>query len=389
MTVPSRQRRRLRRALDVTGCVILAVLVITVSSGAGGRLPPVGDILNTGAGVWRLAADADVAHPETISLSGLSQPATIAFERNGLAHISAGTDLDLFRSIGYVHARHRLAQMDLTRRQGLGELAEVVGSAGLESDRFERDLGLRRAAERDWATMPADDPSRGVLLAYSGGVNAAIREFVRTDRLPTFFTMLDYQPRAWSPVDSLVVQRMVAQRISFDRQTMVFSYAEKAMGREAFDEWFPTIPGNKQHPYDVGPFKKLPLTPLPTRAYPVDPVPANQGKQSPTPTPTPAPAPAPVAAAATDGFGERFGPLQERLSKLPPDAIHGLGNSNAWVISGSRTESGAAILATDPHLDFSLPSIWYQLEGRSPGYQFSGITTPGIPVPLLGKTDEL
>lgn len=379
MTVHSQQRRRLRRVLDLAGSVLLAVLVIVVSAGAGGLIPPVGAILNTGAGVWRLSADADAAHPEDITLPGLNGPVTVGFESNGLAHVTAGTDQDLFRSIGYVHARFRLTQMDLTRRQGRGELAEVVGRDALNSDLFERDLGLRRAAERDWAVMAADDPARAVLLAYSDGVNTAIHELIKQDRLPAMFTVFDYEPRDWTPVDSLLVQRMVAQRITFDRNAVVFSYAMKAMGRKAFDEWFPTVPTIKQHPYDVGPFKKLPLTPMPVGAFPVEPVavrPANATQDPPPPTPTP------------QGMGDQFGPLRDRLDKLPPDITHGIGNSNTWVVAGSRTESGKPILATDPHLDFSLPSIWYQLEGRSPGYKFSGSTTPGIPVPLLGKTDN-
>src|SRR5262249_51542455 len=126
-------------------------------------------------------------------------------------------------------------------------------------------------------------------------------------------------------------------------------------------------------------FTKLPLDPLPVRAFPVQgqPIAPTAATQSPAPTP-----PTP------QGMADPFASLEDRLSKLPPDAIHDVGNSNSWVIAGSRTESGQPILATDPHLDFSLPSIWYQLEGCSPGYQFSGSTTPGIPVPLLGKTDS-
>ncbi|NUP77250.1 MAG: penicillin acylase family protein, partial [Nonomuraea sp.] len=99
------------------------------------------------------------ARPETVSLPGLTAPATVAFEDNGLAHVTAGDDDDLFRTIGYVHARFRLSQMDLTRRQAQGELAEIVGPDALESDRFERDLGLRRAARRDWAALP-EGPAR-------------------------------------------------------------------------------------------------------------------------------------------------------------------------------------------------------------------------------------
>ncbi|RSN11511.1 hypothetical protein DMB42_13050 [Nonomuraea sp. WAC 01424] len=349
--------RHLRRTLEVGGGVILAAAVLVPSATGLAGLPALGATLNPGGGVWRPAADAGPARAETVSLPGLSAPATVAFEDNGLAHVTAGVDADLFRTIGYVHARFRLAQMDLTRRQAQGELAEIVGPDALESDRFERDLGLQRAARRDWAALPAG-PARETLTAYSRGVNDAIRELVRDHRLPTLFTVLGYEPREWTPVDSLAVQRLVGQKISFDEQAVRFSFAQKALGQKVFDQWFPVVPGNRQQPYDKGPFKKLPLEPLPVRAYPADGVPA-------------------------DGAP---GPLGTPPTTVPAAAVHSLGNSNSWVVSGSRTASGAPILSADPHLPYSLPSIWYQLEGSSPGYHFSGVTTPGIPVPLLGKT---
>ncbi|NUT43080.1 MAG: penicillin acylase family protein, partial [Thermoactinospora sp.] len=306
------------------------------------------------------------ARPETVSLPGLTAPATVAFEDNGLAHVTAGDDDDLFRTIGYVHARFRLSQMDLTRRQAQGELAEIVGPDALESDRFERDLGLRRAARRDWAALP-EGPARKTLVAYSRGVNDAIGELVRDHRLPTLFTVLGYEPRPWTPVDTLAVQRLVGQKISFDEQAVRFSFAQKALGQKVFDQWFPVVPGNRQQPFDKGPFKKLPLTPLPKRAYPEDGGPAAAAGQPATPPTLP--------------------PTTLPPTTVPASAVHTMGNSNSWVVSGSRTASGAPILSADPHLPYSLPSIWYQLEGSSPGYHFSGATTPGIPVPLLGKTD--
>jgi penicillin amidase len=353
-------RRLIRRTLDVTGGVVLAAVVLVPSFTGTAGLPALGAALDPAGGVWRAAADAGVARAEDVSLPGLAEPVSVAFEDNGLAHVTAGDDNDLFRAIGYVHARFRLSQMDLTRRQAQGELSEIVGPDALESDRFERDLGLQRAARRDWAAMP-DGPARTALVAYSRGVNDGIHQLVRDHRLPTLFTVLGYQPREWTPVDTLAVQRLVGQKISFDEQAVRFAFAQKALGQKVFDEWFPVIPANRQHPYDKGPFKKLPLAPLPARAYPVEgvlsaePIPQSRASQAPT--------------------------------TVPAGAIHSMGNSNSWVVSGKRTASGAPILSADPHLPYSLPSIWYQIEGSSPGYHFTGVTTPGIPVPLLGKTD--
>jgi penicillin G amidase len=384
VTSPTKRRRKyrgLRRGLDVTGSAVFALLVLVASVVGAGPLPALGAVLNTGTGVWRLAGDADRAHPEDVELPGLRASATVSFEDNGLAHVNATDDRDLFQVIGYVHARHRLTQMDLARRQARGELSEVIGPQTLMSDQFQTDLGLRKAAERDWARMPDDSQAKRTLLDYSAGVNAAIAELTREDRLPAMFKLLGYEPREWTPVDSLAIQRVVGQRISFDEQSMVFSYAANALPPDVFAEWFPEIPGNRQHPYDKGPFEKLPLGPLPVRAYPTDS--AASGHSSP-PRTSPTPTAEPPATQSTD-----FGPLLERMRALPSSSVHRLGNSNAWAVSGSRTESGGAILANDPHLEYSVPSVWYQIEGRSPGYRFTGVTTPGIPVPLIGKTDDI
>lgn len=388
-------RQRKRRWLDVTGSMVLGLMVLAASVIGVGPLPALGGVLNTGTGVWRLAGDADRAHQEDIRLAGLSKPATVSFEDNGLAHVNAATDNDLFRVIGYLHARYRLTQMDLARRQARGELSEVIGPQALKSDMFQTDLGVRQAAERDWVRRSADTEAKRALLAYTAGVNTGINQLIHSDRLPTMFKLLGYRPRQWSPVDSLAIQRVVGQRISFDEQAMVFSYASKVLPSKVFDEWFPEIPGNRQHPYDTGPFTKHPLQPLPIRTYPGEPVPATHrapaGSAPATiapPTPTPG-AVAPAGATQYNGAAPNLDPLLKRIRSLPTSSVHRLGNSNAWAVSGSRTKSGRAILANDPHLEYSVPSVWYQLEGRSPGYHFTGITTPGIPVPLAGKTDDI
>ncbi|HEX8870747.1 MAG TPA: penicillin acylase family protein, partial [Lentzea sp.] len=188
------KRVSLRRVLDVLGGLVFALLVLVPSVTGLGALPALGGALNPGTGVWRISADAGTAQSGDLTLPGLKQPATVSFEDNGLAHVKTGDDADLFRVVGYLHARFRLVQMDLTRRQASGTLSEVIGAATLEVDRFERDLGLRRAAERDWAALKDDNPAKTTLQAYSDGVNAAMRELRSDNRMPTQFAVLGYEP---------------------------------------------------------------------------------------------------------------------------------------------------------------------------------------------------
>jgi len=310
------------------------------------------------------------------------QLALEAHEPPGMTHIAAATDADLFRVIGYVHARFRLVQMDLERRQALGELAAVLGPSGLSSDTFELDLGLVRAAQRDWNQMTENDPARQALIAYSQGVNAAISQLESQGRLPAVFKLLGYRPQPWTPLDSLAVQELMAQTLSFTDVPLNFWYAARRLPVSVLNAWFPTIPTNPQFPWDPGPYRKLPLAPLPVRADP--------GAGSPAAVPV-ADGPAarvPRSAITTAQFADAAGPLERRLAALPSNAMHTIGNSNAWVIAGNRTQSGKPILSGDPHLQLTLPSDWYPVQASSPSYHFSGVTLPGLPVPLMGNTDS-
>jgi penicillin G amidase len=378
----------LRRAADCIGAVVAAGLVIVLSaSGAGAVVPPLGQLLNAGTGLWRLSPESGTASSSSITLPSLSKPATVSFTASGMTSITAGTDQDLFRLMGYTQARFRLVQMDLERRQALGQLSAVVGRSALSSDTFELDLGLGRAAERDWAQLAPNDPARRALVSYSQGVNAAITQLEHAHQLPTVFKALGYQPQPWTPVDSLAIQRLMTQTLSFSDAPLTFSYASRAVPASVFNAWFPTISENPQVPWDPGPYQKLPLSPLPVMA---DPGPASPGTVASDGT-SASGGVADSATASSRAMGQldaAVGPLEERLAALPANAMHTIGNSNAWVIAGSRTQSGQPILSGDPHLQLTLPSDWFQMEATSPSYHFTGVTLPGIPAPLMGSTDS-
>src|ERR1700730_4178857 len=156
-------------------------------------LPALGPAFNPSTGAWTMAADAVGVGNQTLHLAGLQGQVRITLEQDGTAHVVALSDHDLFLGVGYLHARFRLFQMDLLRRQGEGRLSEVVGKAALESDRFELQLGLLRTAQQEWAHASAD--SKLALNAYAQGVNDRIDEAKRTHQLPAMFDLLNYQPQ--------------------------------------------------------------------------------------------------------------------------------------------------------------------------------------------------
>ncbi|GAA1964533.1 penicillin acylase family protein [Catenulispora subtropica] len=371
------------RAASLAGALALAVAVLQVSVAGAGTIPPLGAAVNPGTGVWITADQGDPPHDQTLTLPGLSGTATVSFEANGTAHIKAATDSDMYRALGYTHARFRLFEMDLARRQAEGRLAETTNDpAALPSDEYELDLGLLRASQRDWAALPADSPARAVLTEYAQGVNSAIAQMKKDNTLPLYYKLMNFSVEQWTPIDSLAVQRLETQTLAFDPLPTAYSYIAGAFGEQKFEQLYQAVGQNPQYPYDPGPYQKLPLTPIPARA---------DG------TPTPTGGTVPQASSTSQEFQigssqqaiDASAQFQDRLSQLPANAYHTIGDSNAWVVSGKLTASGKAILASDPHLNLTMPSIWYQVELRSPSYQLAGVTVPGIPAVLDGKNQHI
>ena len=356
---PGRRRRpRLLPLVNLASAVLVAAAVLYAAFEPAGPLPALGPAFNPVTGAWTMAADARDTD-RTVHAAGLDQPVRVLLEQDGTAHITAQTDHDLYLATGYVHARFRLFQMDLLRRQGAGRLSEIVGKAALDTDRFELQLGLLRTAQAEWNALSADDPSRAALLAYAQGVNDRIAEARSTHQLDAMFTLLAYQPRQWTPIDSLLVKGDMTQTLNFTDTPLVMAQLNKSLGADLTSEWFPVLPPNQQSPYDPGPYGKPSLAPIETL-----PQVSEQEARS---------------AAA----------LYQRLAALPQGLVARGGASNNWAVAGAKSVSGGALLAGDPHLHLTLPAIWFQLTMDSPNYHAAGVSIPGTPVVLIGHNEHI
>ncbi len=131
----------------------------------------------------------------------VAQRVTVTRDALGVPHIAAASEDDAFFAQGYVTAQDRLFQMDGLRRLSGGNLAEIVGPQALELDRDSRRLRMRRIAEVAYASLPAQD--RAPLAAYARGVNHFIQTHLNA--LPVEFTLLGYQPRPWSAIDTILI----------------------------------------------------------------------------------------------------------------------------------------------------------------------------------------
>ena len=137
----------------------------------------------------------------TLKIAGLQQPVQVIRDEWGVPHIYAQNTDDLFLAQGYVMAQDRLWQMDLLRRVARGQLSEILGSSTVSIDKHFRLLRFGPAAERDVALL--DEESRGVMEAYSRGVNQFIEQ--HQNNLPVEFKLLKYRPQPWQPTDSVVI----------------------------------------------------------------------------------------------------------------------------------------------------------------------------------------
>lgn len=293
-----------------------------------------------------------VASDSPIKLPLLEDKARIIRDINGIAHIKAKNEHDLFFLQGYVHAQDRLFQMDVSRRQASGTLAELFGPGVLASDVQLRTLGLRRAAERSLEVH--SQRVLTVLEAYSAGVNA----FVATSVLPPEYEVLELaQFEPWTPLDCLVVVKLIGFGFSFDvdiEPTMVLSAYREAGIALGFD-------GTALYFEDL--FRSAPFDPASTVP---DSLAANvtftkararvRGKASSPPPP------APMIDLATVELGkqylEKIKSLRIFQSVLESDRR---GGSNAWAIRGVHSASDVPLIANDPHFFITFPSPIYPI----------------------------
>jgi penicillin amidase len=338
----------------------------------------------------------------SLQLAGLSAPVTVSRDVNGLVRIAADTPADLFLAQGYVHASERLWQMDIWRHIASGRLAEIFGSSQLDTDRFIRTLGWRQAAERDVAAASPD--ALAALTAYAAGVNAYVAS--HRDALGPAFAIAGglsgaglgaYVPEDWTPADSAAWGKVQAWSLGGDYDAEIFRVlaAKQGVDPAIFPTLFP--------PYPSG----APVV-VPTGAPGSGGAGASASTGVPGAAATRPAATRPAATPALAGTSTRAGSAAQvaglrRLAEIG-DGIGALAGitgsrqlaggtgigSNDWVVGPSKSATGGALLANDPHLAQSAPSIWFvnQLTCRTVDaacpYDVGGVSFPGVPGVIIG-----
>ncbi|UCD43806.1 MAG: penicillin acylase family protein [Candidatus Bathyarchaeota archaeon] len=175
-----------------------------------------------------------------MNLDGLDAPVTVHRDGWGVPHIYAENEGDLFFVIGYLQAKDRLFLMDFQRRAAEGKLAEVVGERAYESDTFYRTIGLERAAKATKEALEelGDQRISGIMERFVDGINSAIGDMVGSGELPLEFKILDYEPKPWALIDSLVVSKFMGWLLTGRLSELGYSKVRESLG-DLTDVLFP------------------------------------------------------------------------------------------------------------------------------------------------------
>lgn len=330
-------------------CILLPIVLAYALNTKFGDLPPTLKFLNPFTGFWQNAESTSVKTDKKISLKGTHQNVEIAFDDRMIPHVFAQNDYDVYFAQGYVTAMHRLWQMDFQTRFAAGRISEVVGKKAIELDKYQRRMGMVFGAENSLEGMMADPKSKEMILAYTAGINAYIHSLSRS-QLPIEYKILDFKPEDWTPIKCALLLKQMSAVLAMGSDEFYMTNIRNKFGTDVVKDLFPDYP-----------FKEDPIIPVGTKW---------------DFKPLPVPAEPPVF---TDSRTANIKTKQKE---------EGIGSNN-WALSGAKTASGYPILANDPHLDLTLPSIWYQIQLHAPGINAYGVSLPGAPGIIIGFNKDI
>lgn len=309
-----------------------------------GNVPPVGKFLDPFQGFWKNAESKTEPNERELSLEGLKSNVSVYFDNQRIPHIFADNDQDLYFTQGFLTARDRLWQMDFQTRFAAGRLSEVIGPKALELDRFQRRMGMAYGAENMTNEMMKDPVVAEMMNAYAAGINAYI-ESLKPGDYPIEFKILDYAPEKWTPLNSALLLKLMSATLASGSNEFYMSNILNKYGADVVKDLFPDYP-----------FREDPIVPAGTKWD-------FKALQAPK--------------APADGGLAKLSGIKTKEKE------EGIGSNN-WALSGSKTVTGSPMLANDPHLDLTLPAIWYQIQLIGPDQNVCGVSIPGAPGVIIG-----
>jgi penicillin G amidase len=284
---------------------------------------------------------------ETLTLSGVNEEVTVDIDTSGIPHINAQTDEDAFFAQGYMHARDRLYQMEINRRQASGTLSEVAGEEALEGDIEARTKGYNQLGETAYQNLTLE--TKEIVDAYTAGINDYLNS---NPNLPAEFE--GNKPELWNPVDVMVISQ--AEEGDDGGEVNNVALQEQGLSQERIEEL------------------NVEREDSPTIIQSEDVNQSSTAGEAESTTETETTQLSSSTSADESGFSELTEPEY---------------NSNSWVISGSKTTTGKPLLATDSHAELNAPSSLYQTSIESPNFDVVGTQNPGTPGISIGRNNDI
>ncbi len=325
------------------GLFVLCSKPLTIG---GNTLPALGQFFNPFEGFWANTQES-IESGAVFNFDNLSAEVQVKTDERGVPHIFAQNMSDALFVQGFITAKDRLWQMEITQRSAAGKLAEVFGERALASDTHNRRLGnLHYAKKRlvKWHEL-ASEESKSYLEQYAKGVNAYINQLDPKD-FPFEYKLFNHSPVEFEQLHSTLIVTKMAQRLCGREEDLESTNLLAILGPELFQTLYPEFDPN-QSPIIADSNQTFYETPLPildeedTYSY--------QAYEKPNPS----------------------------------------NGSNNWAVSGSKTKSGNPILCNDPHLGMTLPSVWYEIQIHTPEVNVYGVTLPGIPGVIIGFNEDI
>ncbi|WP_084957396.1 penicillin acylase family protein [Thermoactinospora rubra] len=306
----------------------------------------------------------------TLRVPGLSAAVEVYRDRFGIPHIYADTPEDLFLAQGYVHAQDRFWEMDFRRHVTAGRLSELFGRSTLDQDKAIRTMGWRRVAEKELPELR--ESTRRYLDAYAEGVNAWLAAHPDASARSFEYSVLkltnrDYRPEKWTAVDSVAWLKAMAWDLRSNVETEIDrALTATRLPPQRVAQLFPEYPFDRHDP-------------IVTQG-------AISGDRF-----DPQAMPGDADAALIETAAETLQAVPDLMSSRDRDGI----GSNSWVVSGDHTTTGKPILANDPHLSATMPSVWYQAglhcrtKSQECPFDLTGFTFSGVPGVIIGHNDRI
>lgn len=343
------------RILPLAISAVISCALVFALNKQWGTVPPMGKFLSPQHGFWQNAEPAGEDFSGELKLDGLKGKASVYFDERLVPHVFADNDEDLYYVQGYLHAKFRLFQIDLQTKAAAGRASEIAGPKAIQYDREQRRLGMVYAAENAMKEMEKDPLTKSMYTAYTNGVNAYISS-LKESEFPIEYKLLNIRPEKWSNFRTALLLKMMAKMLS--------SGTENDLGNSNAKSIF--LPDELKRLYPQVPDSLVPIVPKGTAFE--------------------QPAIIPVKPASADSL---YLATKDSVAARETDRPDPNNGSNNWVLAGSKTQSGVPILCNDPHLELSLPSIWYEMQLVGPGSNVYGVSLPGSPFVIIGFNDSI